>query len=639
MRNHRASLAALSGLAIAALIFGVGLALFAPPSAALARQSKPAPTQAATAAAVTVPPPPPASGPVTVAEATNYAATSKHADVVAFVRDLQKLTPLIRVETYFRSFEGRDVPLLVVGNPLPASPFDARTLKKPVIYVQANIHAGEVEGKEAVLMLLRDILLDPKLPYLDKLVLVVCPIFNADGNDKISPNNRRTQPGPEQGVGIRTSGQNYDLNRDAMKAESIEVQGLLERVLNRWDPILLVDCHTTDGAWHEQTVTYSWPINPNGDMTLLEFQRSKLFPEMERIMKDRYKTLGLGYGGYRDQRDPSKGWETLDPQPRYITNYIGIRNRFGILIENYVHADFKTRVAGNYACLKAILDYFSANADMLAKMIADADARTIARGLAPQAKDAFGVEFELKPLPNPITVLGYEMESVTQPGSNYPQMRRTDKKHAYTIPYFADFVPKRTVPFPAGYMIPASAASAEVVHKLVQHGLVVERLIQPATLDVEGFRMTEIKGADRLYQGHRTNTVKGTPAPSKQEFAGGSIFVTTAQPLGNLAAYLLEPESDDGLIAWNFFDKDLASGGFGGPPPGAGPGPGGAAAMGGQRGGGVPPAGAQGAPPATGAAGTPPAGQRGGGGLGGGAISFPIYKLMKAPVLVKDIVR
>ena len=606
-----------------------------------------------------------AKGPLTVAESSNYAATSRHADVLIFVREMQKLSPLLRVETYFRSFEGRDVPLLIVGNPLPASPFDARSLKKPVIYIQANIHAGEVEGKEAVLMLVRDILLDPKLPYLDKLVLVICPIFNADGNDKINPANRRQQPGPEQGVGIRTSGQNYDLNRDAIKAESIEVQGLLESVLNRWDPILLVDCHTTDGAWHEQTVTYSWPINPNGDLTLLEFQRSKFFPEMEKIMKDKYKTLGLGYGGFRDARAPEKGWETLDPQPRYITNYIGLRNRLGILIENYVHADFKTRVAGNYACLRAILDYCAANAEPLAKMIADADARTVARGLAPAAKDAFAVEFELKALPNPITVLGFEMDTTNAAGGRFPQTKPSDRKHAYTIPYFADFVPKRTVPFPAGYLIPAAAASAEVVHKLVQHGLVVERLVQPATLEVEGFRMSEIKGAERLYQGHRTNTVKGAPVATKQEFAAGSIFVTTAQPLGSLAAYLLEPESDDGLITWNYFDKDLASGGFGGPPPGAAPPAGapgapgappaaantqglaagqGAAAVqgaaGGQSaavtGGGAGAQGGQGGQAAAGApAGAPAGGQRG----AGGSTSFPIYKLMKPATLVKDIVR
>jgi len=546
-------------------------------------------------------------GPLTVAESTNYAATSRYADVMTFIREMQKLSPLIRVETYFRSFEGRDVPLMIIGNPLPASPFDPPKLKKPVIYIQANIHAGEVEGKEAVLMLARDILLEAKPPYLDKLVLIICPIFNADGNEKINPANRRQQPGPEHGVGVRTSGQNLDLNRDAIKVESYEVRGLLEKVLNQWDPILLVDCHTTDGAWHEQTVTYSWPINPNGDLTLLEFQRSKFFPEMEKIMKDKYKTLGLGYGGFRDARAPEKGWETLDPQPRYITNYIGIRNRLGILIENYVHADFKTRVAGNYACLRAILDYCAANADMLSKMIADADARTVARGLAPSAKDAFAVEFELKALPNPITVLGYEMDVTEQPGARFPQMKPSDRKKAYTIPYFADFVPKRTVPFPAGYLIPASLASPEVVHKLLQHGLLVERLAQPAILEVDSFKMKEIKGAERLYQGHRTNAVKGEYAKASVEFAAGSIFVTTAQPLANLAAYLLEPESDDGLIVWNYFDKDLASGGFGGPPPAVTP-----------------------------AAGVPAGGQRG---AGGGSTSFPIYKLMKPAVLVKDIVR
>ena len=189
-------------------------------------------------------------GPLTVAESTNYAATSRYADVMTFIREMQKLSPLIRVETYFRSFEGRDVPLMIIGNPLPASPFDPPKLKKPVIYIQANIHAGEVEGKEAVLMLARDILLEAKPPYLDKLVLIICPIFNADGNEKINPANRRQQPGPEHGVGVRTSGQNLDLNRDAIKVESYEVRGLLEKVLNQWDPILLVDCHTTDGAWH-----------------------------------------------------------------------------------------------------------------------------------------------------------------------------------------------------------------------------------------------------------------------------------------------------------------------------------------------------------------------------------------------------
>jgi hypothetical protein len=555
---------------------------------------------------------------------------------MAFIREIQKKSPYLRIETLCRSAEGREVPLVIIGNPLPASPLDARNAKKAVIYIQANIHAGEVEGKEASLMMIRDILLQAKPPYLDKLVLLVAPIFNADGNEKIAPNNRRQQPGPEQGVGVRTNGQNLDLNRDGIKLESPEVAGLVTNVLNRWDPLMLIDCHTTDGAWHEQTVTYSWPINPNGDNALIEFQRSKMMPEIVKIMKDKYKVLALEYGGFRDSRDPSKGWQTLDPQPRYVTNYIGVRNRLGILVENYVHADFKTRVAGNYALLFGTLDYCYAHAEELQKLIAETDARTIARGLAPTEKDAFGVEFDLRALPNPITVLGYEMEAVQRegqpggqpaagappakqeqsqaqgqrqgqagqaqgqappqaqgqrggggmPGGMPPMMMRPnlEKKKAYVIPYFADFFPKRTAAYPAGYLIPL--ASPEVVAKLLQHGLLVERLVEPASLEVDTFKMKEVTGAPRLYQGHRTNQIKGEFIREKKDFPAGTVFVTTAQALGALAAYLLEPESDDGLIVWNYFDKDLASGGFGGGPTG-----------------------------------------------------FPVYKLMKPAVLVKDTLR
>jgi hypothetical protein len=432
-------------------------------------------------------------------------------------------------------------------------------------------------------MVARDILQQAKPPYLDKLVILICPIFNADGNEKISPNNRRQQPGPEQGVGVRTNGQNLDLNRDSIKLESPELQGLLKNVLNRWEPLLLIDCHTTDGAYHEQTVTYAWPINPNGDAALIEFQRSKMLPAINKIMKDKYSTLGLPYGGFRDPRSPEKGWETLEPQPRYITNYVGLRNRLAILDENYVHADFKTRVLGNYNFLLATLDYCAAHADELLKMMADADLRTIARGAGPKPTDLFGLEYDIKALPEPVTVLGYEMEVIQREGSQFPQMKRTDKKKTFVIPYFADFSFKRSVPLPAGYLIPA--ASTEVVQKLLQHGLLVEKLVQPATLDVESFKTKEIKGAERLYQGHRTNMIKGEYAKEQKEFPVGTIFVTAAQPLANVAAYLLEPESDDGLVLWNYFDRDLV------------------------------------------------------GQFGGGTGAFPIYKLSKPAILVKETVR
>ncbi len=501
--------------------------------------------------------------PLTVAERSQWKATSRYADVMAFIAELRRLSPFLRVETLCTSTEGRDVPLLVIGKPLPGMPaplgpgLPAELSSDPrkIIYIQANIHAGEVEGKEATLMLVRDILLDGKAPYLDKLILLVAPIFNADGNERISPRNRSDQPGPEQGVGVRHNGQNLDLNRDAMKLETPEVAGLVGNVLNRWDPVLLVDCHTTDGAFHQEVVTYSWALNPNGNPGLIAYQRDRMMPEIEAILEKRYATMAVGYGGFRDLKSPEKGWESMEHEPRYVTNYVGLRNRLSILDENYVHADFRTRVMGNYAFLKAILDYCEAHSEEMARLAAEADRQTIARGENPADKDIFYTEFELRPLERPVTVHAFETEVIPQGEGRRPLVRPTDKVNVLTIPYYADWEGKSGVRLPFYYII--DVPDRQVVDNLLKHGIVVERLREPVALEVEAFKPTEVKAAPRLFQGHWMDQVKGEYAPEKKEFPAGTYLVPTAQPLGNLAAYLLEPRSDDGLLVWNFFDRYL----------------------------------------------------------------------------------
>jgi hypothetical protein len=515
-----------------------------------AAQAKP---QAVTPAAPAPTAPP--AGPKTAAEATDYQATSTYAEVMSFIRELQKLSPLVRLETLCVSAEGKAVPLLVIGKPLPQDPLALRAEKKIAVYIQANIHAGEVEGKEAALMLARDILIDPKLPYLDKIVLLVAPIFNADGNDKMSPDNRRGQNGPEK-AGVRHNGQNLDLNRDAMKLESPEMQGLVRNVLLHWDPLLLIDCHTTDGSYHEEPVTYSWPLCPNGDPAIITYMRDKMLPAVASTLDKKYHTLSVPYGDPRDFRDMSKGWQTFSHQPRFVTNYIGLRNRLAILDENYNYADFRTRVLGCYNLLKSILDYCQPRAEELARLAAEADQRTVQRGLAPKETDTFGLDIEVKELPEKVTVRGYEVEVTPREGSPFPEIKRTDRKKTYVLPYFADFAPKRTVRLPYAYLIPVF--DDRIVDKLRGHGLAVERLAEPAGIEVEAFRIKEVKAGDRIYQGHRMNQVKGEYAVEKREFPRGTLLVRTAQPLGSLAAYLLEPESDDGLLLWNAFDKFIA---------------------------------------------------------------------------------
>lgn len=495
------------------------------------------------------------ASPRTVAESSEYSATSTCAEVRTFIRDLQRLSPLVRVESLAVTAEGRDVPLLVVGRPAPAGPEALKGDGRIVVYVQANIHAGEVEGKEASLALVRDIVLDPKAPYLDRIVLIVAPLFNADGNDRMDPRNRPGQVGPEKGSGVRYNGQNLDLNRDAMKLESPEMQGLVRNVFGRWDPLLLVDCHTTNGSYHDETVTWSWPLCPNGDATLLAFQRDTMMPAIASALEKTYGVLNIPYGDPADMRDMGKGWRTFSHQPRYMTNYFGLRNRLSVLDENYNYADYKTRVVDCYRFLRSVLDYSYLHASELARLVAEADRRTIERGLAPAESDTFGVEMENKPLPKPVTVRGYEVEIIPREGA-WPEMKKTDRKKVYTMPYSADYVAKRSVRRTSAYLV--SPPDAAIAAKLTQHGIAVERLAEPAELEIEVFKLSELKGAERPFQGHRTNQVKGQAAAEKRAFDAGTLVVRTAQPLGLLAAYLLEPESDDGLVTWNYFDRYLS---------------------------------------------------------------------------------
>jgi len=494
-------------------------------------------------------------GPLTKAESSDFTATSRFADVIDFIKALQRQSPLIRVETLCTSAEGRKVPLLVIGNPPPSSPAELKHDDREVVYLQANIHAGEVEGKEAALMLARDILRGKTPPYLEKLVVLIAPIFNADGNEKISTDNRPRQVGPTQGVGIRYNGQNLDLNRDGQKLESPEVLGLVRNVLNRWDPMLFLDSHTHNGSYHQEPVTWTWGLNPNGDTTLLDYMADTMMPAVNKRMRYQYNTLCLPHGDFMDVRNPEKGWIPLGPEPRYLSNYVGLRNRLSILNEQYPYVNFEGRVRGCYNLFLSVLDHCRANRDEIADMLKEADRKTTARGLNPTANDGFIVEFGREPIRDRFTILGYEMEIKEEDGRR-ARAKPTDIKKTYSnVPYYARYTNQRSVPFPRAYLM--TVPDMAIIEKLQQHGIMVEQLTELASLTVESFTVTEITPAERINQGHYPNSVKGEYAQEERDFPAGTTFVSTAQPLANIAAALLEPESDDGLIVWNYFDRYL----------------------------------------------------------------------------------
>jgi hypothetical protein len=491
---------------------------------------------------------------LTVAEKSNFTATSTSAEVNFFISELASRSAICQFDTLAMSMDGKPVPLLVIADPLPASPDELRDDKRIVVYIQANIHAGEVEGKEASLMLARALIGEEYRGWLKKVIVLICPNLNPDGNDQISTQHRINQNGPKNGVGVRHNGQYLDLNRDAMKLETPEMKGVVTHVLNRWDPAVIVDCHTTNGSFHEEPVTFTWMMNPNGDTSLIHHMRDSVMPQISYILQDRHGVENCFYGEFVDMKYPELGWEAYGAEPRYFVNYAGIRNRFAILNENYVYADYKTRVLGCYKLLLSILEYASLHCNELKEFLLHADQSSIRRGTDPSVRDSFALVYRGRPTPNPITIKAYEVEE-TGDTLFWNKYRKTDRRMQVTVPYLADYYPSTCTKIPYAYLVRVTDPLCRDF--LYLHGIHVEKLAAEHELDVETFRIDAINPARRLNQGHYTNMVKGQYIKEKITFPSGCWVIRTAQPLANLAAYLLEPQSDDGMAVWNMFDRYL----------------------------------------------------------------------------------
>jgi hypothetical protein len=488
----------------------------------------------------------------TIAEKSDFTSTSRYDDVVNFIGQLKKNSPYVGTETIATSIEGREIPLMIIGNPLPKSPEDLRNDKRTVVYIQGNIHAGEVEGKEAILMFARDLLNEKKPDILQNVVILLCPLINPDGNEKISRQNRAYQNGPVNGVGVRYNGQMLDLNRDGMKVESPEIRGLIWNVFNKWDPEVFMDCHTTDGSFHVEPVTFTWMVNPNTNKGLIDYMQKKMMPAVSKKLLEEHKIENCFYGEFIDMMNPEKGWILDASEPKYISNYYGLRNRLGILNENYVYADYKSRVYGCYYLIRSLIEYVSSNSNQINELISRADKSSVENGFHPA--DSFAIEYAVKPLAEKVTIKTYEAEPMPA-GSGYPDFKRTDRRKDVTVPYFIDYYPVKSVMLPFAYLI--TVKDPAVLDVLKVHGIKLEKLTSEQDLMVDNFTITSLKPSETLNQGHYTHTIEGIFRPERIKFPEGSYIVRMSQPLARLAAYLLEPQSNDGLVVWNYLDKYL----------------------------------------------------------------------------------
>jgi len=492
---------------------------------------------------------PPPDDLLTVAEKTGYKATARHAEVVSLCEQLAKASPLIRLAELGRSGERRSLPLMIVADPPISTPAEARASGKVVVFLFGNIHAGEVDGKEALPILVREVVAKPGHPLLKHLVLLVAPIYNADGNERVAKDNRPGQVGPEEGMGQRANAGGLDLNRDFMKLEAPETRALVG-LLNAWDPDLTIDTHTTNGSHHRYTVTYDGPKNPAGDPRLITFSQDRLFPEVGASFGRR---TGLRSDFYGNFEDGHTRWTSFPATPRFGTTYIGLRNRLSVLSEAYSYAPFRTRVQATRDFCLACLEFASDHRDEVRSLLDEARKATVAAGVDPSPDDRVAIRTRARAFPGKATVLGF----VERERDGHEVATAEPKDYECAIE--RDFVATVAVPRPFAYLIPPGHDGAVAVLKA--HGIRVEALREPAKFAVEVERVDAVARARRPFEGHAIAEVVGfaTRAESRT-LPAGTHLVPTAQPLGSLAVYLLEARSEDGLATWNYFDDSLGSG-------------------------------------------------------------------------------
>jgi hypothetical protein len=480
-------------------------------------------------------------------ERTNYAETSRYQDVMEFLRAVEAASPRIRLTTMGYSFEGRALPLAVVGTARDASPEAVKATGKTRVYIQGNIHAGEVEGKEACLELLRAIASGQHKDWLDSMVLLVCPIYNPDGNDRVNLINRGSQNGPIGGMGQRTTAQNYDLNRDHIKLDAPESRSLTQ-MLRLYDPHVAVDLHTTDGTIHAYRLTYAPPLHPATAAGIVDLLRKEMLPAVTEAIKAKdgwdYYFYGNVPGG-RFGSGAERAWYTTDPTPRYSANYIGLRNRLGILSETFAYLTFAERILAARRFVEEVCNFAQRHGEEIRKVTGEADRQSIVgQEIALLGKAVRSAE--------PVEILMGEITMEKNPYTGGMMRRRLDVRKPEKMYAYTSFEASESTRAPRAYLVPS--ALRLVSDRLEAHGVSFYALKEAVTLPVEQFRIETSTTAEREYQGHNARTLTGKWETTEQNVPAGTLVVPVEQPLGRLIVVLLEPRCDDSLATWNLMD-------------------------------------------------------------------------------------
>lgn len=480
-------------------------------------------------------------------EKSGYTKTPGYVETIDYCKRLAGGSRWIKYTTFGKSPQGRDLPLLIANKNENFTHNRVRRKSQAVLLIQAGIHSGEIDGKDAGFMLLRDIAVDGKFPeLLDRVTILFIPIFNVDGHERFGPYNRINQNGPEE-MGWRVTAQMLNLNRDYLKVDSPEMKAWIE-LFNKWEPDFFVDCHVTNGADYQYELTYLVETLGNQAPALTEWTRQTYLASIKAsMMESGYEIFPYVY--LLEWPNPRAGMKSWVSTPRFSTGYTALRNRPGLLIETHMLKDYKTRVSATYEMLKQTVVLLGRERDSLRKAIKASENFTKSSAFR---AEPFAVAYDYDRDGREVEFKGFSHEEVKSELSGGIWFQFSDAPETFPVTYYDKNVVTVAVDLPAAYLIPPEWTA--VIERIELHGIETNRLKNSQTIPVSSYRFKNLSWREIPYEGRHPVTYEVEVITENREFPVGTVVVKMDQKNARVAAHILEPEAPDSYVQWGFFD-------------------------------------------------------------------------------------
>ena len=486
---------------------------------------------------------------LTYYEKSGYNETPHFAETMAYCNRLDAASDWVTVTSFGKSPQGRSLPLVIIDKQGFSSPEQIRSSGKIILLVQACIHSGECEGKDATLMLIRDMVINKKYNnFLDHVSIIFIPIFNVDGHERFGPYNRINQNGPKE-MGWRATADNLNLNRDYLKADTPEMQAWL-KMFNEWMPDFFIDTHSTDGADYQYVLTYLIEVYGNMDKKLTDWSKELFIPQMEKDMTGK-NLLICPYVTFRNWTELKSGLIYRAGPPMLSQAYSALRNRPGLLIETHMLKPYKQRVNATYECIVSSLAILSSESEKLKKLISEADQFSSSSSFR-----SLDFPLQFKTLENDSTMvpfLGMQYETIKSEVTGDSYNRYLEKPVTFNLPSFAVNQPSVKVKLPEAYIIPAEWET--VIQRISLQGIRMIRLPAETRLSIQTYRFINPKWQVIPYEGrHPMSNIEYQEITEERVFPAGSVIVPMDQPSSRIIAHILEPKGLGSYLYWGFFD-------------------------------------------------------------------------------------